>query len=69
MPDEKSRALPSSMYGDPALHYEREESKTCNGCKYEDVAKWSLNEVVVWFKFCTKARKHGKKCRQYKERE
>lgn len=32
MNDEHSNALPMSMYGDPAMHYERKESATCKGC-------------------------------------
>lgn len=62
MIEEKSNALPSHMYGDPALVYERNESGTCKGCRH---LAYTFNG-----EHCGKAMKrYPVKCRIYKEAE
>lgn len=59
--EHESSALPSYMYGDPALAYERAESMTCKGCKH----LWHL----IGGSLCAKNIKtHPNRCaKHYKE--
>lgn len=63
MNDEHSNALPSFMYGDPSVVYERKESATCKGCIHIGYA--------FGRSYCEKNQKsHPAKCsRHYKEAE
>lgn len=58
-------ALPAFMYGDPADVIEREEGKTCKGCRHEEKHR-AFGEVVA---ICTKGKKHGQRCRLYQATE
>lgn len=51
-------------YSDPALAYERSESRTCKGCQHESVAQMFGEK----FRSCSKNRAHGKRCKFYIER-
>lgn len=54
------KARPADHYGDPAIAFERDEARTCKGCAWEH----HLSGVPR----CGKGNKHGKRCKDYKER-
>ena len=56
--------LPSPAYYDPADYYERQEARTCKGCRFEQV----ITIFGEKHKSCEKNRKHGKRCKLYVER-
>jgi hypothetical protein len=54
---EESRARPMREYGDPA-RYVKFEGEKCGSCVYSRPGKAG--------QFCSKGKKHGTKCREYK---
>lgn len=64
--DEHSSALPSFMYGDPARAYERIESRGCTGCSHE-LQVYFGDQINVSCDL--PLRKHGKRCKRYRERK
>lgn len=56
---------PQGHYKDPLEQMIKRESVTCKGCIYSR-SEQVFDKVIM---ICSKGRKHGKKCVNYKERE
>lgn len=56
---------PQRRYRDPLEQMIAQESRGCKGCVFERTEK-VFDKVIM---ICSKGRKHGKKCVNYKERE
>ena len=57
---EPSHALPVRFYRDPLEVLLAGESGTCKGCEHE--------QYILGTTFCSKDRKHGRRCKHYAER-
>lgn len=58
-------AFPKGYYGDPLKRLLDEEAKTCKGCAFEESVKLFGG---VSMRYCSKGKKHGKRCKGYQER-
>lgn len=61
---ERSRALPSEFYRDPAKLLERIQERSCTGCRFEERHTISGTKFTI----CRKGGKHGSKCKLYRAR-
>lgn len=57
-------ALDGWMYRDPLEVAMRKESMTCKGCKHQQITRAFGVDIAT----CKKRKKHGTRCREYKEK-
>lgn len=58
-------AFDSYRYMDPLEVVIREEAQTCKGCAFEEFVR----AFGRGFMTCKRERKHGTRCRQYREKQ
>lgn len=58
-------ALEVWMYLDPMEVAMRKEATTCKGCQHQPVTRAFGQDIAT----CDKRKKHGTRCREYRERK